>query len=307
MTVRLTAALVAILFTAAGCSPVPVSNPTPTILPGRTGGVTLGPATLRLLLIDRLGPLWYCDRDEYPVGRDEGQAALNSWPEMQAENELMRAIAARLAIDIDGEVSDSDKLALYRQWKLGLAVQLHPIGDHDYRFDYLAQPPPGRTDGLRTAGIIRDNGDVSIEQQAAAGEPICPICLSRGTRIDTPTGPVAVEDLRLGDPVWTLDSGGQRVPGTVIALGSIAAPASHRVVLLVLADGRSVTASPGHPLADGRSIAEVGAGATVDGSLVKSARLVPYTGGSTFDLVASGETGAYFAGGIPLGSTLRPD
>jgi hypothetical protein len=113
--------------------------------------------------------------------------------------------------------------------------------------------------------------------------------------------------LRLGDPVWTLDSAGRRVPGTVIALGSIAAPASHRVVLLVLADGRSVTASPGHPLADGRSIAEVGAGATVDGSLVKSARLVPYTGGSTFDLVASGETGAYFAGGIPLGSTLRPD
>jgi hypothetical protein len=95
------------------------------------------------------------------------------------------------------------------------------------------------------------------------------------------------------------------VIGTVIALGSTAVPPDHRVVRLVLVDGRAVTASPGHPLADGRSLGELKAGDVVDGSRVVDAELIPYAGASTFDLVASGETGAYFAGGIPLGSTLR--
>jgi AraC-like DNA-binding protein len=33
--------------------------------------------------------------------------------------------------------------------------------------------------------------------------------------------------------------------------------------------------------------------------------LLPYSSGETFDLVASGPTGAYLAGGIALGTTLR--
>src|SRR5207237_508237 len=51
---------------------------------------------------------------------------------------------------------------------------------------------------------------------------------------------------------------------------------------------------------------EIRVGDAVDGSLVTAAELLPYTGGETFDLVASGDTGAYFAGGIPMGSTLLP-
>ena len=55
---------------------------------------------------------------------------------------------------------------------------------------------------------------------------------ARARCIDTPTGPVAVEDLRLGDPIWTLDADGRRVAGTVIALGSTTAPADHHVIRL---------------------------------------------------------------------------
>ena len=44
----------------------------------------------------------------------------------------------------------------------------------------------------------------------------------------------------------------------------------------------------------------------MDGSTVASAELVPYTDGSTFDVVVSGPTGTYLVDGIELWSTLQP-
>jgi len=298
--------LAIVLACLAACGLNTGNTPGPTIIPGPTGGGTFGPAELRLLLTDRLGPLWYCDRDEYPVGRDEQQGAIDAWPEMNAENELFRTIAARLGIDVAGVVSDAEKLAIYRRWKAALAVQLDSIGGDSYRFDYLTQPVGGAAQGTRTAGTIRSSGEITIEQRAPADEPICPICLARGTLIDTPAGPVPVERLRLGDPIWTLTTDGRRVAGAVIALGSTAARADHVVVRLVLEDGRTVTASPGHPLADGRPMGVLRPGDALDGSRVAVAVREPYASTDTFDLVSSGETGSYFAGGIPLASTLLP-
>lgn len=292
---------------APGASIPPGGTPNPTITPPPIGGGPLNPGQLRLMLMNHLGPLWYCDPDEYPVPQgSEQERAIERFAEMQAEGEIFRAIAADLDIDVTGAVTDAEKLAIYRIWKVALAVQLDPIGDGVYRFDYLAQPVGGAAQGTRTAGRINSRGLIEIEQQAAAGEPMCPICLSVGTLIDTPAGAIAVERLRLGDPIWTIDGHGRRVAGTVIALGSATAPPDHRVVRMTLADGRTVTASPGHPLADGRTLGSLAIGDTVDGSAIVALEVVPYGGGQTFDIVASGETGAYFSSGIALGSTLSP-
>ena len=264
-------------------------------------------AQLRLLLIDKLGPRWYCDPDEYPVAvQDEMTRMRARWTDLVADSTAFAAITAHEGLPSDpAKLGDEQRLAVYRIWKVLNSIQLDPIGNDRYRFDYLAQPVGSAADGTRTAGVIDSTGTMTVEQQAASGAPPCPICLSIGAKIDTPGGPIAVERLRLGDPIWTLDANGRRVPGIVIALGSTPAPAGHQVVHLVLADGRAVTASPGHPLFDGRRIGDLGVGDSVDGSAVVTADMISYSGDETFDLVASGPTGAYFAGGIPLGSTIR--
>jgi hypothetical protein len=305
------ASLVLVIGTLAGCSlfATPDSGshgPSPSPNPSATAGATESEAQLKLGLVDAYGPLWYCDPDFFPIAHgEEIDNAKARWPEVMADAEAFRAIAAKLGLDPAAAFTDAQKLAAYQAWKVLQAIALNPIGNDAYRFDYLAQPKPGGGEGLRTAGTITTSGAITVEQQAASGAPNCPICLPRGTRIETPSGGVAVEALRIGDAVWTLDVQGRLVVASVIALGSTLAPANHHVVRVVLADGRSVTASPGHPLADGRHVGDLRAGDLVDGTVVTSAGLVPYGGARTYDLVVSGPTGSYLVDGIALGSTIR--
>jgi hypothetical protein len=295
--------VLALVLAACGSS---VKTPAPT-----NGGVPSGgdaaEAELRIALIDALGPRWYCDPDEFPVAHGtEQERAIERYAEMVAEHDVFRAAAVALGIDPEAAPSDAQKLAIYRLWKVATSIPMEPTGDGRYRFDYTAQPVGGATEGVRTTGIVNPDRSITDRLAEPASEPICPICLSLGTLIDTPDGPIPVERLRPGDPVWTLTADGRRVAGTVIGIGSTESPSGHEVVRLQLEDGRTATASPGHPLGDGRLIGELSVGELVAGSRVVAADRIAYDAAWTYDLVASGETGIYFAGGIPLGSTLRP-
>lgn len=286
--------------TGPSASPVPTSSPSP------SPGEPLSAAQLRYRLVDEIGRPWFCDRDEYPVGRDELAAMRERFAEIEADAATFEAIRQRLDLAAAGdELTDDERLAVYREWKMLAAVVLDPIGNGRQRFDLLTRPPAGAADGQRTAGTIDERGTIVVEQQAPAGEPICPICLAPETLVATPVGPRRVVDLRTGDPIWTTDESDRRVAVTVLAVGSVGAPPAHRLVELVLADGRALRASPGHRLADGRSIGELRVGDAVDGSTVASAGLAA-SGPATYDVLPAGPTGAYWADGILVLSTLRP-
>jgi len=308
---RFASVLIAILLVAAcasqGGSPGPTepgSSPGPSPSPG----AALTQGDLRVQLIKQLGPRWYCDPDYYPIARpsfDEGQAAIERFGDIQADADNFAAILRELGLTGTTTFTDAQKLAIYQAWKPLVTIGLDPAGDDAYAFDYLATPVENGQSGVETKGTIDTTGRIVVASSTAAGPPNCPICLAAGTPIDAPSGAMPVDRVRVGDVVWTLDAAGRRVPATVIATGSTIAPSTHRVIRLTLADGRTVTASPGHPLADGRQLGSLRLGDVVGGSRVVGLTSLAYGYGRTFDLVVSGATGVYLSDGIALGSTLR--
>jgi hypothetical protein len=287
-------------------SPTPSPDGSPSPRPSPSPGAVLSGAELRLRLLEVFGSLWFCDPDEYPVSRgDEQQLALEAFPDIVADSDTFLAIASALGIDTEaGEVSPDGQLAIYRLWKRLAAIELPTRGDV-WAFDELFGPkdPAGQV-GEHIVGTIDRQGTIDVASREIAGPPMCPICLARGSLIDAPDGPRPVETLVAGDLVWSLDRAGRRIAATIHAVGSTAVPATHEVVRLRLADGRTVTASPGHPLADGRPIGSLAVGAVVDGAPVVAADRLAYAGGRTFDIAVDSPTGRYLVDGIPLASTL---
>jgi hypothetical protein len=138
-------------------------------------GLTL-PA-LRISLIQQLGPRWYCDPDVYPVAiADELGRAIERYDELRKDSETFDVLTSAVGIDLDdAPATDAEKLELYRLWKSSSTIELAPIGGDRYRFDYLAMPAGAAQQGVRTAGIIGPTMLMTIEQQAPADGPNCPI------------------------------------------------------------------------------------------------------------------------------------
>ena len=292
---RLTGLVLALALAACGgglASPSPTPSPQPLTVP-----------QLKYHVMDELGRPWFCDPDSFPVGRgDEGQRAQEKLPEIQKDADAFVTIVARLKLSSAPPYTADQQLAIYREWKTLNAIELKPVNDV-WAFAYLAMRDVGG--GERVDGRVTVFGRVTVINRAQAGPPQCPICLAVGTRIGTPGGDVAVQELRVGDVVWTVDTTGARIAAPLIAVGSTPVPATHQVVRLALGDGRLVFVSPGHPTADGRRVGDLGAGDTLDGARIASVERVAYTGGATYDILPAGATGAYWADGVLLGSTLR--
>ena len=277
--------------------PTPTVSPTPSPAPG---GLTY--AQLEYRLVDRFGRLLFCDPDYYPVARaDEQSLAHERLPDIQKDGPTFSAILAHLGIAPSASYTSEQELAIYRDWKMLNKLGLEQVSGG---FHFLAIfGSPSTQQGTRVT--IDQRGIVTVASRTPSGQPPCPICLARGTRIATPSGDVAVENLKIGDLIWTTDGTGSRVSLPLVEVGSTPVPPAHRVVHLLLSDGRTVNVSPGHPTADGRKVGELVAGDRYDGGIVLGAELTPYTGGATFDVLPAGATGFYWANSVLLGSTLR--
>ena len=82
---------------------------------------------LKYRLDDRY-EVFYCDPDYYPVARDdEAELALERYPAIAADPEKLSAILEHLGLPADRELSDQEKLLVYREDKRLGAHKLESI------------------------------------------------------------------------------------------------------------------------------------------------------------------------------------
>lgn len=192
------------------------------------------------------------------------------------------------------------------------------FGEGDSRFPgvgppgTLGDPTRGELGGGRGCPPPRPggggDGTICCQPIWRPGQPVCNNnvcrCLASSANISSSFGEINVKDLKEGMMVWTIDGDGNRVLAPIVKLSKVPAP-NHKVVDLVLADGRRLQVSAAHPAANGRMVGDLKSGDEYDGSIVASADLTKHEGGYTYDLLPAGDTGYYWANGILMGSTLK--
>jgi hypothetical protein len=256
---------------------------------------------LKYVLIDKFPGLFYVDTDFYPVARvgAEDQHALELFPAIQANSDEFTAILNRLGLGAKANYNGEEKLLIYREHKkLTSGVQLTTAGGI-YNFSLRT----GENQGELIEGTITPSGQVTVTKREPSFNTR-PICLARGTLIDTPSGKLPVEQIHTGMEVWTTNVDGGRVPATVIETSSTPVPASFEMVRIGLEDGRSIAVSPGHPSAELRALGSYRVGEMLDGARIVTMEHIIYDGGATNDLLPDSPTGLYRANGVLLKSTL---
>lgn len=273
-----------------GCAPRSTTTP-----------VTYSIYQLEYKLDADFGGVFWCDPDLYPIARPgtEQTSAIAQFAAIQANATEFAAILQHLSLDNKAQYTDEEKLLVYRQHKLlTIAFQMTPV---DSLYNYVVRVGEGQ--GERIEGTISNTGDIKITKREPSINT-CPIYLSKGTLIATPDGQMPVEQIKKGITVWTLDTDGHKVSAVILSFSMTPVPANSELVKLTLSDGRVVTTSPGHPVADGRPMGDLHVGDELGRALVTNVEHVGYNGGFTYDLLPSGCTGVYLANGIPLKSTL---
>lgn len=290
--------MLALLGLAAACSGAETG---PTATPISAIPIPHGAAGVKYALLDAYPEFFWCDPDHYPVSRgDEQEIALERFPEISQDRAQLGAILERLSIT-EPAFSDPQKLDIYREHKKLNAVAVSPSGDGEtYRFEIRVAEHRGSGEAI--AGEIDVYGRITVISTEPT-VPTCPICLVADTLIDTPAGRTFVQDLRTGMYVWT-ELNGERVAVPIVSAHRVDHHGARSQVRIVLDDGRSLTASPGHPVADGRPLGALVAGDLIDGARVIALHRMNADGGATYDVLPAGSTGRYWANGILLRSSL---
>jgi len=190
---------------------------------------------LTYVLLAEYSDYFWCDPYLWPIVRSEQEEidARAQFPEIRANAAEFSAILSHLGLPDKTEYTDTETLLVFREHnKLAGAVQTVASGDI-YEFTLRV----GEGEGRRIEGTIKKAGEVEVEREEASINT-CPICLAGGTLIDTPGVLVAVERLRPGMEVWTVDKEGRPVAAALLATSATPVPASFEVIRLTLADGR---------------------------------------------------------------------
>ncbi len=187
---------------------------------------------LEYRLISNFDNIFWNDPDFYPIAREgqEQASALQQFIGIRGNDVAFSAILEHLGLDRKDSYTSEEKLLVYRQHKLlTLAIQMTPLSGGMYRFVLRV----GEGQGERVEGTITVAGKITVEKREPSFNTH-PICLAKGTLIDTPLGELPVEAIRAGMTVWTLEPGGKRLAAPVLKTTATLVPASFRVVFIAL-------------------------------------------------------------------------
>jgi hypothetical protein len=120
--------------------------------------------------------------------------------------------------------------------------------------------------------------------------------------IATPQGDRPIEELKVGDLVYSVD--GEAIVAVPILATKREPAQGHAVPRLSLKDGGILEISAAHPTADGRSFADLRPGDRLGEAQVKAVVTVQYPYAFTYDILPASSTHAYFAGGALIGSSF---
>jgi len=131
--------------------------------------------------------------------------------------------------------------------------------------------------------------------------PLC-MCAAPDTPIATPEGERPIAELAVGDLVYSVRDGAiVAVPIVQVHRQPVT---DHRVMRVTLDTGVTLSITGGHPTADGRTFDALVAGDALGEASVVAVEEVPYPHPYTHDILPGTRSGAYFAGGALVGSTL---
>jgi len=258
-------------------------------------------ADLKFSVIDNVGEPLVC------TGWGEPNARFNpygEYPHILADVPTYSAIIRREHLP-PTPLTNDQVVAVYRDWLMLNAVRLRGNGPA-YDFDMFPGPTPSEALRNEIVGKVDLLGHVyDVHRGSAMGA--CPICLAADSVISTPAGPVVVSKIEVGMQVWSASPDGRPINAVVLEVTiRLAAPGSE-LIHLVLADGRQLTASAPHEIADGRALGSLRVGDQIDGVAITDMERIDDSLRRTYDLLPSGETGQYWVDGILVRSTLTAD
>src|SRR4029077_18888346 len=96
---------------------------------GSSAGTPLTVPEMKFAVMDSVGKPSYCDPDFYPITRLDGEQAnaISTYPQIKADAVTYAAIITHEHLPV-GDLTDEQKLAVYRAWKLLRAVTLKTSG-----------------------------------------------------------------------------------------------------------------------------------------------------------------------------------
>src|SRR5262249_32715823 len=137
--------------------------------PASGGTMRLSLGELKYRLLEKYPDFFFCDSDKYPVYRIklEQERAIARFPEIQRDTETYQAILKHTKLEGLADLSNNQKLTVYREFKKLDALIVEPSGEV-YRFR-LRVPSRMLTDyyynGLIIEGTITETGEITVSKR----------------------------------------------------------------------------------------------------------------------------------------------